>query len=87
MHCTHDCAVSTLDGTVICVRNALMQNTVTSAREEMGLSMAELAERLGVHRSTVNRWELGKPVPKPEGRLLDELLTKHRAKKAEEVRQ
>lgn len=33
-------------------------------RREAGLSQSELAERLGVDRSTVVRWELGQVEPK-----------------------
>lgn len=34
-----------------------MDNLVTAAREKLKLSHEELAEKLGVHRTTVRRWE------------------------------
>lgn len=39
---------------------------VTSIRERLGLSVEALGELMGVHRSTVQRWERGiVDVPKP----------------------
>ena len=37
---------------------------LTQAREELGLTMAELAARLGVHERTIRRHEKGEwPIP------------------------
>lgn len=36
---------------------------VKKARIQLGFSQTELAEKLGVSFSTVNRWENGKTVP------------------------
>ena len=36
---------------------------ITRRRQEMGLSQAELAEMVGVSRSTVANWEIGKHFP------------------------
>ncbi len=40
-------------------------NFVREAREELGLTIKDLAERVGVHYTTVSEWELGKIVPRP----------------------
>jgi DNA-binding transcriptional regulator YiaG len=40
-------------------------------RRRLGLTQAELAERVGVHRQTVTRWESGAlAVPKAMARLM-----------------
>lgn len=38
-------------------------NNITNARERMGISQEQLANRLGVSRQTVYRWEKGKAKP------------------------
>jgi transcriptional regulator with XRE-family HTH domain len=40
--------------------------TLTEARIRVGLSLEEVAKRLGRHRSTVSRWERGEQVPTAE---------------------
>jgi transcriptional regulator with XRE-family HTH domain len=47
-------------------------------REEAGLSLAELADAIGVHRTSIHRWEKGSRRPSGSGALrylqaLDEL--------------
>lgn len=44
----------------------LFDRTVSVRREEVGLSQAELAERLGVSQQTVSRWESGLAIPQPQ---------------------
>ena len=41
-----------------------IMNRIKEHRERLGLSMAELAEKIGVDASTVCLWEQGKPIPK-----------------------
>lgn len=56
-----------------------MDNEILSARTELGLSQEELAEELGVDRSTVTRWENGATkAPNPARRLVAEMLERHR---------
>ncbi len=43
--------------------NDIPKNPITSKREELGLTQDALADRLGVHRTTVNRWERGEIDP------------------------
>jgi ribosome-binding protein aMBF1 (putative translation factor) len=38
---------------------------LAAARKAVGLSQERLAERLGVERSTVQRWEAGNSTPQP----------------------
>lgn len=38
----------------------VIRQTLRRVREEQGLTQAELAERLGVHRQTISRTETGK---------------------------
>ena len=33
-------------------------------REKHGLSLSDMGQRLGVHKSTVNRWERGERLPR-----------------------
>ena len=48
---------------------------IKQAREELGMTQEDLAERLEVSRQAVSKWELGASVPSPENmRLLEELL-------------
>jgi transcriptional regulator with XRE-family HTH domain len=40
-------------------------------REALGMTQAELADELGVHRVTVARWETGdRTIPEPVARLI-----------------
>ena len=41
-----------------------IMNRIKEHRERLGLSMAELAEKIGVDASTVCLWEQGKRIPK-----------------------
>lgn len=48
---------------------------IRQAREELGMTQEDLAERLEVSRQAVSKWELGASVPSPENlKLLEELL-------------
>lgn len=48
---------------------------IKQAREELGMTQEDLAERLEVSRQAVSKWELGASVPSPENlKLLEELL-------------
>ena len=40
-----------------------IMNRIKEHRERLGLSMAELAEKIGVDASTVCLWEQGKRIP------------------------
>lgn len=55
---------------------------IRSLREQMGLTQAQFAYRLGVSFATVNRWERGhyRPTPLAE-RLLRRLETSERRKR------
>lgn len=66
-----------------------MDNLITEARRKLGLNAGQLGERLGVHRTTVNRWEAGEvPISGPAERLLEQMLTEnHDAPKSNEVAQ
>ena len=49
---------------------------VRTARRKLGLSQEKLAEKLGVTRNTISRWELGDVSPSAENLIaLDRLLT------------
>lgn len=49
-------------------------NRITLARRRLNVDQAKLAEMLGVHRSTVTRWEAGtSKIKGPILRLLDSL--------------
>lgn len=51
----------------------------------MGLTQAGLAERLGVHERTVQRWELGEVDPSPMAvHRIREVHAEHRSKAARE---
>jgi putative transcriptional regulator len=41
----------------------MRRNTIRQARETAGLTQAQLAERIGAGRVTVNRWEQGSQEP------------------------
>lgn len=48
---------------------------IKQAREGLGMTQEDLAERLEVSRQAVSKWELGASVPSPENlKLLEELL-------------
>lgn len=48
---------------------------IKQAREDLGLTQEDLAERLEVSRQAVSKWELGASVPSPENlRILEEVL-------------
>lgn len=38
-------------------------NSLSSARKKSGLSQEEVAEKLGVSRQTISKWELGETLP------------------------
>ncbi len=44
----------------------LFDRTLSVRREEVGLSQAELAQRIGVSQQTVSRWESGTGIPQPK---------------------
>lgn len=44
----------------------LFDVTISVRREEVGLSQAELATRVGVSQQTVSRWESGVAIPQSE---------------------
>lgn len=49
--------------------------TIKQAREALGMTQEELAEKLEVSRQAVSKWELGVSAPTPENlRLLEEVL-------------
>lgn len=49
--------------------------TIKQAREDLGLTQEDLAEKLEVSRQAVSKWELGASVPSPENlALLEEVL-------------
>jgi DNA-binding transcriptional regulator YiaG len=51
-------------------------------REALGLTQAEFAEELGVHRVTVARWETGDHnIPEPVARLIQRIRDERRRKK------
>ena len=43
----------------------LFDQTISVRREELGLSQAQLADRMGVSQQTVSRWEGGRVIPEP----------------------
>ena len=52
-----------------------ISDIIKQAREDLGMTQEDLAERLEVSRQAVSKWELGASVPSPENlRLLEELL-------------
>ena len=52
---------------------------VAAIRQELGLSQAAFAERVGVDQSTVSLWESGAVTPRgPAQRWMQSLLAEHR---------
>ena len=52
-----------------------ISDIIKQAREELGMTQEDLAERLEVSRQAVSKWELGASVPSPENlELLEEVL-------------
>ncbi len=52
------------------------------ARAALGLTQAQLAERLGVTQNTVARWEVGlRGIPEPTARLIELIAKEVKAKK------
>ncbi|WP_325200969.1 helix-turn-helix domain-containing protein [Oscillibacter sp.] len=52
-----------------------ISDIIKQAREELGMTQEDLAERLEVSRQAVSKWELGASVPSPENlALLEEVL-------------
>lgn len=52
-------------------------STIKKAREEAGECQIDFAKRLGVHQTTLSRWETGIiPVPKPIQKLFAEVVRK-----------
>lgn len=65
----------------------LSRTLLTRYRAAHGLTQAQLGERLGVARNTVNRWEMGlHPVPKWVGTLLFEVLEPRQPKRGGAIR-
>lgn len=49
--------------------------TIKRAREDLGMTQEDLAEKLEVSRQAVSKWELGASVPSPENlKILEEVL-------------
>lgn len=56
-------------------RQRLMGQRVKEAREDLGITQEELADRLGVDQSMVARYEIGESAPRPpRRRKLEQLL-------------
>ena len=52
-----------------------MGKAIREGRDRLGMSQEALAERLGVSRQAVSKWEMGTSVPSPENRrALSEIL-------------
>lgn len=52
-----------------------ISDSIKQAREGLGMTQEDLAERLEVSRQAVSKWELGASVPSPENlKLLEEVL-------------
>ncbi|CAN5514747.1 hypothetical protein BH20ACT21_BH20ACT21_25280 [soil metagenome] len=61
------------------VRRLVSTGVAREVRQEAGLSLAEMANAVGVHRMTVHKWERGRHRPKGDAALryahvLDELM-------------
>lgn len=44
-------------------------NTLREKREENGLTLQEVSDKIGVHFATISDWELGKKQPRPKNKL------------------
>lgn len=53
---------------------------VKSIRKSLNMTQAELAERLGIDRSSLAHMENGRPVPRPVALLLDVLVDSSRGR-------
>ena len=61
--------------------------TFRKLREQMGLTQAELAARLGVESNSISRWEVGtRSIPPMAGKFMNLLLRMHRFDQAEKRR-
>lgn len=63
---------------IVSTRQCCADGDARAIREHAGLSLAEVADELGVAIATVHRWETGERRPRPAlaiayGRLLDRL--------------
>ena len=55
-----------------------LASTITELRSRLGLSQLDLADRFGVDRSTLSRWETGVTEPRGAARkLLDAMLAEN----------
>ena len=58
----------------------MTRDELQALRAKLGLTQPELAEKVGVARNTINRWEMGiRSIPEPVVRLLDYLTKEVRA--------
>lgn len=57
---------------------------VAALRERLQWTQAQFAERFGVDRSTVSRWESGSPVKGPARRMLEDLDRESRGRPVKE---
>lgn len=69
----------------------MSKNLIRKVREALGLTIVELAEKIGVHYTTVSEWELGKTVPRAAkknalskvlGRSIEDLFPIHNLPKS-----
>ena len=52
----------------------MTREELKALRARLGLTQDELAEKVGVARNTINRWEMGiRRIPEPVARLMDYL--------------
>ncbi len=67
------------------------KSLIREVREALGLTIVELAEKTGVHYTTVSEWELGKTVPRASrknalskvlGRSIEDLFPTHNLPKS-----
>lgn len=62
-----------------------MENRVSEAKRLLGLNSTELGEKVGVHRTTIERWEKNpNSIKGPASRVLDQLVETHRHSQAAE---
>ncbi|MBI3800222.1 MAG: helix-turn-helix transcriptional regulator [Deltaproteobacteria bacterium] len=58
----------------------MTRDELKALRARLGLTQYELAEKVGVARNTINRWEMGiRRIPEPVARLVDYLAKEVRA--------